>query len=146
MNAVETIKGIKEIASKNGKRHKSQRTRFVTEEKIAIGECFRQGDIYIFRVGSDHPVGEKVERNQVADGVSVGARHILNGEFIVYEGARGNLDLDDVHSRICVGYAFDASATTVLTHPEHDNYVFRFPSRWQVFHQVDRRTLRRAAD
>ncbi len=146
MNAIDVLDQIKKVAKENAKRHKSQKTRFITDDKIAVGECFRQGDLYMFRVKDSHPVGEMVRRNQIADGVSIGARHILNGEFTVYEGALGELDISDIHAKVCVGYAFDASATTVLTHPEHDNYVFKFPSRWQVIHQVDLRTLRRAAD
>src|SRR3990167_10561616 len=119
MNAIEIMNQIKEIAKNNHRRHKSQKTRFITKEKLAVGECFRQGDLYIFRVGLDHSIGEEIKRNQLADGVSVGARHILNGKFKVYHGVKKPDCLNDIHARVSVGYAFDSEETTVLGHPEH---------------------------
>jgi hypothetical protein len=138
MNAIEVINQIKDVAKQNSNRHKSQKTRFITEDKISIGECFR--------VGFDHPIGAEVKRNQIADGVSVGARHVLNGKFKVYDGVQKPFCLNAVHAKVSVGYVFDAEETTVLGHPEHDNYVFKFPCRWQVVHQLDLRILKRAAD
>ena len=146
MNAIDVINNIKEVAKNNHNRHKSQKTRFITEDKIAIGECFRQGDLYVFRVANEHPVGEEIKRNQIADGVSVGARHILNGKFKVYHGVKKPNCLNEIHARISIGYVFDVKETTVLGHPEHDNYVFKFPGRFQVVHQLDLRTLQRASD
>lgn len=146
MNAIETINKIKNIAKQNSERESSQKTRFITEDKIKIGEAIRQGDLYVFRVSNDHQVGEQIKRNQIANGVSLGARHILNGDFIVYQGVQGPDALNIVHARVSVGYAFDVKTGTVLGHPEHDNYVFKCPGRWQVVHQIDIRTLRRAAD
>lgn len=146
MDAVKVFEQIKQIAEKNQERESSQKTRFITDDKIAIGECFRQGDLYVFRVGMDYPVGDEIKRNQIADGVSLGARHILNGNFKVYHGVHKPDCVSDIHARVSVGYAFDVDETTVLGHPEHDNYVFKFPCRWQVIHQMDLRTLKRAAD
>lgn len=146
MNAIDVMNQIKQTAKKNQARHKSQKTRFVTEDKISVGECFRQGDLYLFRVSDDHPVGEEIDRAQIADGVSIGARHILNGKFCVYRGTTPPAGYNGVHARVGIGYAFDVEETTVLGHPEHDNYVFKFPGRWQVVHQIDLRTLKRAAD
>lgn len=146
MNAIEVMNEIKSIAKKNEQRESSQKTRFITEDKIKIGECFRQGDLYVFRVPNNHPVGEKIIRNQLADGVSIGARHILNGEFKVYGGVQNPSCLNGIHARISLGYAFDAKEKTVLGHPEHDNYVFTFPHRWQVVHQLDLQTLQKARD
>lgn len=139
---IEVINQIKEVGKQNQKRHKSQKTHFVTDKTKA----FRQGDIYIMRVKDNHPVGQEVKRNQIADGVSIGARHILNGEFKVYEGTTAHPAVGELHARAGLGYAIDIEPTTVLTHPEHDNYVFKTRGRFQVHHQVDLRTLRRVAD
>lgn len=146
MNATEVLNQIKGIAKRNSQRDSIQKTRFITEDKIAVGECFRQGDLYIFRVGYNHPIGEEIKRSQLADGISIGARHILNGKFKIYQGAHGPSVLNKVYAKISVGYAFDVEETTVLGHPEHDNYVFKFPCRWQVVHQLDMRTLQRVKD
>ncbi len=142
MKTLEIMKKIQETANKNANRAKSQKTRRVTEDI----KCFRQGDLYVFRVDDNHQVGEEIKRNQLADGVSLGARHILNGEFTVYKGIQSPSFVQDLHSRVGLGYAFDVKETTVLVHPEHDNYVFDCNGRFQVMHQVDLRTLRRAAD
>ena len=142
MEILEIVNQIKEIGLKNEKRHKSQKTHFVDEKCTG----FRQGDIYVLRVPDNHPVGQSVKSNQIADGVSIGARHILNGDFTVYEGVKSHAKVQELHSRAGLGYAFDVEPTTVLTHPEHDNYVFKTKGRFQVHHQVDLRTLRRVVD
>lgn len=146
MNAVEIIGQINQIAKNNAARALSQKTRFITEDKIKVGECFRQGDLYVFRVSDKYPVGKEVIINQIADGLSIGARHVLNGKFKVYQGVKPPDCLNQLNARVGVGYAFDADETTVLGHPEHDNYVFKFRSRWQVVHQLDLMTLKRVAD
>lgn len=71
---------------------------------------------------------------------------ILNGPVRVYTGTTPPHGYNMIHARVGVGYAFDAVDTAVLTHPEHDNYVFKFDSRWQVCHQIDMRTIERAVD
>ena len=141
-NAIEAINRIKVVGKENAKRHKSQKTHFV--DKNCTG--FRQGDIYVLRVSEKHPVGEVIQRNQIADGVSIGARHILNGNFEVYEGVKPHPKVNDLHAKAGLGYCIDVEPTTVLTHPEHDNYVFKTRGRFQVHHQIDLRTLKRAAD
>ncbi len=146
MDARTTITEIRNIAKKNEQRDSAQKTRFITNDKIGVGECFRQGDLYIFRVAKNHPVGNEVIRNQIADGISIGARHVLNGKFRIYQGAQGPESLNPINARAGIGYVFDAEETTVLGHPEHDNYVFKFSGRWQVVHQLDLRTLGRIAD
>lgn len=145
MNVIETVNKIKEVALSNSKREEEHKTRYITEQKIGMGEAFRQGDLYMVRVKKNHPIGQEVHRNQIADGVSIGARHILFGKFKVYEGSKPKF-VNEMYAKVSVGYAFDVEENTVLKHPEHDNYVFTFPSRWQVLHQVDLRTLSRVAD
>lgn len=142
MNAIEAFNEIRKIACSNYERPKSQKTHFVNNDEPG----FRQGDLYILRVDDNHPVGDIVKRNQLADGVSIGARHILNGEFIVYEGVKAHKAVRELNARVGLGYAFDVKKSTVLVHPEHDNYVFNCDGRFQVIHQIDLRTLRKAAD
>ena len=146
MKTLEVINQIKQIAKNNQERESSQKTRFITKDNLPIGKCIRQGDIYVFRMDNDWGVGEEVKRNQIADGVSLGARHILNGDFKVYQGVSVPKFLNKVHARVCIGYAFDVKDGCVLGHPEHDNYVFKLNGRFQVLHQLDLQTLKRAAD
>lgn len=142
MNVIDIINEIKKVALENKNRPKSQKTHFVTQDT----KSFRQGDLYVFRVDDDHPVGDVIKRNQLADGLSLGARHILNGNFKVYKGAKAPKVVREPHATIGLGYAFDVEETTVLVHPEHDNYVFKTCGRFQVMHQIDLRTVRKAAD
>jgi hypothetical protein len=89
---------------------------------------------------------EELKRNQVADGVSLGARHILVGKFKIYKGAEAPKGIKEPHCRIGLGYAFDAEDGCVVTHPEHDHFKFTHGVRIQVMHQLDMRTLQRARD
>ena len=142
MNAIEIINKIKEVAKRNAEKISNQKTRNVTKDI----KCFRQGDLYIFRVSDNWEVGEEVKRDKISDGVSLGSTHILMGDFKVYRGVKAPDFISDLHKKVCIGYAFDAKDNTVLTHQEHDNFLFVDGGRFQVCHQVDLRTLNRVAD
>lgn len=142
MNTIEVVKQVKEIAKKNSDRISSQKTRMVTKNV----NCFRQGDLYIFRVSNDYPVGNELKRDKIADGVSLGSTHILLGDFKVYEGIKAPDCVMSEHARVGLGYAFDAKDNTVLTHQEHDHFCFVDGGRFQVMHQIDMRTLQKARD
>ena len=109
-------------------------------------KCFRQGDLYIFRVPDNWEVGEEVKRDKITNGISLGSTHILLGEFKVYRGVKAPEFINQLHKRVCVGYAFDAKKNTVLTHEEHDHFCFVDGGRFQVSHQVDLRTLHKVQD
>jgi hypothetical protein len=138
----EVMKELKQAAKTNV-------TEKITTIRFVGGDvkCFRQGDLYVFRVPEDFPVGDRVHRKQIADGMSLGARHILRGRFKVYEGVKPPVRLPELHMRAkALGYAFDIEDGGVLTHPEHDHFKFTRGGRFQVTHQIDLRTLRRVAD
>lgn len=144
MNAIETLKEIKKVAKQNQNRDEVRKVKRVKDLKV--GECYRQGDIYVFKVADDYPVGKEVQRNQIADGVSLGARHNLVGEFTIYEGKKLPEFIDENH-QICLGYCFDIlKEGAINTHPEHDNFIFEQTGRFQVIHQIDMRTKRRVMD
>ena len=146
MEVISVITKIKEVAVKNTKKSKSQKTRIVTKDNIKVFECFRQGDLYVFRVPEDWPVGEELKRDKIADGVSLGSTHILMGDFKVYTGVKPLGFVSGLHARVALGYAFDARDNTVVTHLEHDHYCLEDGGRFQVMHQVDLRTLQKARD
>lgn len=145
MNVIDAMNEIKEVAVKNNNRITEHKTRQVSLE---VGELYRQGDIYVFRVKDDHPVGKEVHRHQLADGVSLGARHMLVGDFKMYEGSQYPLKIGELHKKAnCLGYAFDVlTAGAINTHPEHDNFKIMKVGRYQVTHQLDLMTLKRVAD
>jgi len=140
MEAVSVMNEIKRVAGENAR--KAQKVHHVGSEI----KCFRQGDVYIFRVPSDWPVGDAVKRDQIVDGVSLGSRHVLKGKFEVYRGVKLPDCINNTNKRACMGYAFDAVQGCELIHPEHDHYVFADGGRFQVLHQIDMRTLKRVAD
>lgn len=145
MKTAEVITKIQEIAKKNQERPKAKKVR--TVKGLKVGECYRQGDLYVFKVEDNHPVGKELKRRQLADGQSIGQRHTLAGDFKVYEGKKAPDGIEDLQMRAGLGYAFDVlSPGTMNVHPEHDNFRFEQCGRWQVMHQVDLRTLRRVAD
>lgn len=146
MQTLDVINEIKKVAETNHKRPEAHKIKEVIDLKV--GECYRQGDIYVFKVSDTHPVGNELKRNQIADGFSLGARHCLVGEFKIYEGVKYPVKVSDIHKRAkCLGYAFDVLKPGVLnTHPEHDDFKFCQTGRFQVIHQVDMMTLKRVAD
>lgn len=140
MNTLELMKEIEEKAKELNKKD----VRIINDETVPIGKVFRQGDLYIFRVPLDHQVGEEVNIRQIADGVSMGARHILKGNVKVYVGLRHP---DGVDTKYPLGYAFDVE-DAILEHPEHAHgeICHGTTARYQVLHQMDMRTLQRVSD
>lgn len=138
MNALKTLEKINAIAKENAKND-------VVREVCVSTKCFRQGDLYIFKVTDDWEVGDKLNRSQIADGTSLGSRHVLKGKHSVYNGVKMPACIDNDHS-VGMGYAFDVEPGAVLEHPEHDNYLFKDGGRYQVQHQLDMRTKQRALD
>ena len=139
----EVVKEIQEIANKN---QANLELRVVKVPELKTGECYRQGDLYVFKVDDNHPVGKELDRRQLADGQSIGARHVLLGEFRVYEGKQAPSCTSDLHARAGLGYAFDVLGDCTNAHPEHSHFKFSTKGRYQVMHQVDLQTLRRVVD
>jgi hypothetical protein len=142
MTAIKAIEHIKEVAKTNSNRDASLKTRQVTSSI----NCFRQGDLYFFRMPNNHPCGEQVERKQLAEGESLGARHVLKGNFKIFKGTTAPPQVSELHARIGLGFCFDVCPGDICVHPEHDNYFFETAGRWQVLHQVDLRTLQKVRD
>lgn len=145
MEVKEALRQVQEVAKVNQGRDDAHKTRVVKDLKV--GECYRQGDLYIFKVADNHPVGQELKRRQLADGESIGQRHTLVGDFKVYQGVKAPEGVNELQVRAGLGYAFDVLEGGALnTHPEHDNFKLECPGRYQVMHQVDLRTLDRVAD
>lgn len=145
MKLFDAIETIKKTAKQNSERPKAKKIRVV--KNLKIGEGYRQGDIYVIKVPDNYPVGEELDRRQIADGFSIGARHSLVGKFKVYRGVKAPNGFSDLHSRVGLGYAFDVlEIGTMNIHPEHDHFLFEQLGRYQVMHQVDLRTQQRVAD
>lgn len=138
MKILETIKEIEQKAKELNKND----TRIV--KNLPIGRVVRQGDIYVHHIAKNHPVGEEVKIRQIADGFTMGARHILRGDVQVFIGKKLP---HYVNSRWPIGYAFKVGPEgAVLTHPEHAHIEFCDEGLYQVTHQMDMRTMQRVAD
>jgi len=145
MKTLEVLEKIKSIAKQNNERREAKKVRVVKDLKV--GECYRQGDLYIFKVADNHPVGKELKRCQLADGESIGQRHLLAGDFKIYEGKQAPIKMSGLHVQKGLGYAFDVLKPGAINiHPEHDNFKFEQCGRFQVMHQVDLMTLKRVAD
>lgn len=140
MNAIDTIEKLQQKA----KELNVKDVRIINDETVPLGKVFRQGDLYLFRVPNDHPVGDEVSIRQIADGVSMGARHILKGDVKVYAGKKHP---NGVNTRYPLGYAFDVE-DAILEHPEHAHGEICYKSRvrFQVLHQIDMLTMKRVSD
>lgn len=140
MNTVEIIKELQEKAVLLNKKQ----TRIINDKTVPVGKVFRQGDLYLFHVPITHPVGDEVNIRQLADGVSMGARHILKGNVKVYQGVKHP---DGVNNRYPLGYAFDVD-DAIIEHPEHahGDICYKKTVRFQVLHQIDMQTMKRVSD
>lgn len=138
---MKTVEIIKELTEKalilNNKEH-----RIIKD--CPIGKGWRQGDIYIHRVSDNHPVGDMLDIRQIADGTSIGSRHILIGDVKVYQGVK----LPDYVNKLWpLGYAFDVGEEgAIITHPEHAYDDICVKGRYVVTHQIDMQTMRRVSD
>ena len=139
----QVVNQIQEIANNN---QKNLELRVVKVPELKTGECYRQGDLYVFKVDDHHPVGKELNRRQLADGQSIGQRHVLLGEFKVYEGIKAPNGINNLHAQAGLGYAFDVLGECTNAHPEHSHFQFQQCGRYQVMHQMDLQTLRRVAD
>ena|SRR3990167_5291813 len=107
-----------------------------------VGKAIRQGDIYIHMVVADFPIGEIINTKQVVDGNSIGSRHILDKDVIVYEGK----ELPKwVNIRWPLGKSFDVKNRSIVTHPEHA-HISLPKGRYVVTHQMDMRSMQKVSD
>lgn len=143
----QVIEKIAAIAASNGQ---DQSKRVVNLPRMKVGTCYRQGDLNIFRVADDHPVGKPLARRQLADGESIGQRHVLLGEFQIYEGTQPpNIKFKDkAAAKFVLGYAFDITGPARNNHPEHSDFIFGegCEGRYQVMHQMNIATRKKMED
>lgn len=138
MKTVEIIKDLTEKAVKLNRKE----TRIVKE--WPIGKAVRQGDVYLHRVDMKHPIGEGLNIRQIADGTSIGSRHILLGDVKVYQGIKLPSYVND---RWPLGYTFDVGQEgATVTHPEHAHIDICVKGRYVVTHQMDMQTMRKVSD
>lgn len=109
----------------------------------------QQGDVYLHPVPLDWVRGNLRASKQVADGTSVGSRHVVKGAD-VYEGVRlppgcsipEGARLADVLGPVIVG-----GAEVVLEHPRHAHHRFTLENcAAQVTYPFDFTTRRREQD
>lgn len=138
MNTVETIKTLSEKAVELN----IKTNRII--KNIGIGRAIRQGDLYIHRVSDSHPVGEMLHIRKIADGTSIGSRHILIGDVVVYQGVKLP---SYVNASYPLGYTFDVgNEGATVTHPEHAHIDICVKGRYVVTHQMDMSTMKRVSD
>lgn len=110
---------------------------------MKIGQVARQGDIYIHKVKDAHVHGELTQNHQLAMGITLGSRHIADGNFKVYEGTTLPEWVERGHFLgPCIVTDKD---TALISHPEHSNVALS-KGTYQVTHQMDIRTMRRVQD
>lgn len=138
---MKTVEIIKELTEKALNLNKKD-NRIIKE--WLIGKVVRQGDIYLHRVTNTHEVGDELNIRQIAEGTSIGSRHILIGDVKVYQGIKLP---SYVNSRWPLGYTFDVGEEgATVTHPEHAHIDICVKGRYVVTHQMDMMTMRKVSD
>ncbi len=113
-------------------------------ETMDIGKIVRQGDIYIHRVDDKHKRGEEAGSRQLAIGESMGSRHIAEAPSMIFQGAAAPEWYTNRFTPL-LGPCIVSKERFVITHPEHA-HVDLPAGTYQITHQMDARTQRRAID
>lgn len=116
--------------------------------RMEIGSAIQQGDVYLHRVGNEFPAGKLLKSRQIAEGTTIGARHVVEGDVDVYESVQLPPDVrapEDAEDGAISGPVIDAHKSFRLTHPEHADHQCP-PGRYAVTYQYDPRTMRRVVD
>lgn len=138
---MKTVEIIKELTEKAFKFNKKE-NRIIKEWNI--GKSVRQGDIYLHRVNNTHDIGDELDIRQIAEGTSIGSRHILIGDVKVYQGVK----LPSYVNKLWpLGYTFDVGEEgATVTHPEHAHIDICVKGRYVVTHQMDMMTMKKVSD
>jgi hypothetical protein len=112
-------------------------------KKCEIGEGWRQGDIYIYRVADSHAHGKKLGSRKLAIGEGEGSNHFAEGEIELFEGTASP---DFLRPRTFLGPLIKAPKGFRNTHPKHAHCYIEQGGTYQVTHQMDARTLQRVKD
>ena len=118
---------------------------------LEIGQAIHQGDVYLWRVPSNHPKGELLGTRQIAVGTSVGSRHVVEGrEVFVYAGVKypeGFTEPEGCPPNTLLGpVVVVKGGSMLLTHPEHAHHCVKGAQTFQTTYQFDARTMRQVAD
>lgn len=118
-------------------------------KSIKPGQVVRQGDIYLVRL-NDEDFGKARESltpwnagQQLAEGTSVGSRHVALKPAKAYSGYSG--PIPGTSGNLLRGPVVDAPARFTITHPEHA-HVELPKGKYGVLYQVDTSTRQRVAD
>ncbi len=136
MQTIEAMKMIEEGLELN-----SPEIRVI--KSCEIGEGYRQGDIYVYRVADNHPHGKKVGSHKLAIGEGMGSNHFAEGEIELFEGTTLPSFL---RAGTFLGPLIKAPKGFKNTHPKHAHCHMEQGGTFQVVHQLDARTLARVRD
>ena len=120
-----------------------------TVEEIAVGQFARQGDVYLLRVESVPAGAKPCADRQLAPGTTQGSRHTVTDEVDVYRpqgfGTVERLGTRENVAARSVGHVLESKERFTVSHPEHADISLP-AGTYQVYHQVDCRTLERVRD
>ncbi len=108
-----------------------------------IGQGYRQGDIYVYRVADNHKRGKLLGSNKLAIGEGEGSNHFAEGEIQCFEGTERP---SFIGPSAFLGPVIVAPKGFKNTHPRHAHCHMEQGGTFQVVHQLDARTLRRVQD
>lgn len=113
----------------------------------AVGDVYRQGDVYIHKI-SNEPMAdlEVIQNNQLAEGATKGSRHCADAPATVRAIPAKRLPeyLRAMPARF-LGPAVVSDKPWNLSHPEHAHALFG-PGTYVSTFQLDARTLDRVRD
>lgn len=136
----ETAEEARTLIEREAKEKAVQEVRRI--EEMAVGQVVRQGDIYIHRVPDDYSHGPAAQTRQLAQGETMGSRHVAEEPAEVFQGRQSPIWCDN---DTLVGPFIAAKKRFKVVHPEHA-HVDLPAGTYQVTHQMDARTKKRVID
>jgi len=111
---------------------------------LGIGQVARQGDVYIQRVKSLKKI-RKIENRQLAPGITAGSRHVVCDDPAV-RVYQTDPTISDRQSSIQVGPGVESPVEWSVTHPKHGWHTKLPAGCYQIWYQIDRKTMERVRD
>jgi hypothetical protein len=113
-------------------------------DDLPVGAHVRQGDVYLERIESKPQGLAPWASRQIAEGVTLGSRHLLSGAEAFRRTDHGVAVKRNMGTAY-VGPVVEAGSRFLLTHPEHCD--FDLPGGcYQVWYQSDPMAMARVAD
>jgi len=114
-------------------------------DKIEVGQCVRQGDVYITRIENFSKVGCTKAGQKLAPGDTPGSRHFVDAHVTTWQNENTGKVVRYEVGFTCKGLLLECDRSFKVTHPEHAHFYLPAGS-YEVSYQVNTKEMARVLD